>query len=47
VRLARAGCGGVNYWMELPVSEVVNFMVELADQVTEENEAIERATKRR
>jgi hypothetical protein len=32
--------------LELPVSEVVLFMIELADQIKEENEEIERARRR-
>jgi plasmid maintenance system antidote protein VapI len=39
VRLARATGSGVNYWMELPVYEVVQWLLELAKQLEEEHEA--------
>jgi hypothetical protein len=47
VRLARATGGGVNFWMELPIFELLNYMLELADQITQENEVLEQAAKRR
>lgn len=40
--MARAGCGGVEYWMKLPVTEVVNYMVEVAQQIADENAEAER-----
>jgi hypothetical protein len=47
VRLARATGGGVSFWLELPISELLKYMVELADQLEAENEQVERATRRR
>lgn len=47
VRLARAMGGGVEYWMELPISELEKYLVELADQLRDEQEAVESAAKRR
>jgi hypothetical protein len=38
--------GGVEYWTGLPIVEVVRFMLELAKQIEEENEAVERARRR-
>lgn len=32
--------------MELPVWEMLLYMIELADQIKEENEAVERAGRR-
>jgi hypothetical protein len=46
VRLARAVGGGVEYWLELPIWEMFQFMFELADQIREENEAAERQSRR-
>ncbi len=46
VRLARSMGGGVNYWMELPIGELIAYMVELADQLTKENEQMEEEAKR-
>jgi len=31
--------GPVDYWMELPITDVVNYFTELTRQVREENEA--------
>lgn len=45
VRLARSGCGGVEYWMELPIYEVVKYMLELAKQLEEEQEALDQARR--
>jgi hypothetical protein len=42
VRLARATGGGVEYWLGLPIIEVVRFMLELAKQLEEEHEASQR-----
>jgi hypothetical protein len=47
MRLARAGCGGVDYWLGLPIPELLKFLGELADQLQEEQDAAERASKRR
>jgi hypothetical protein len=41
VRLARAMGGGVDYWMELPIKELTNFMIELTDQLQSEHDASE------
>jgi hypothetical protein len=46
MRLARAVGGGVEYWLGLPLPELLKFMLELADQLTEEREAMERARER-
>jgi hypothetical protein len=42
VRLARAGLGGVEYWSELPFSELVNYMDELVEQLEQEAKAAKR-----
>jgi hypothetical protein len=47
VRLARATGGGVDYWLGLPMQELLMFMLELADQLTKENEALEERAARR
>jgi hypothetical protein len=47
MRLARAGCGSVSYWMELPVSELARYLIELVDQLEDEREAQESAAKGR
>lgn len=47
MRLARATGGGVQCWLELPISELLSYMLELADQLKRENEEIERASKRK
>jgi hypothetical protein len=47
MRLARAVGGGVDYWLGLPLPELLKFMLELADQLTEEQAALERAQERR
>jgi len=36
MRLARAGCGGVDYWMGLPLDELGRCLVELVDQLQAE-----------
>jgi hypothetical protein len=46
MRLARATGGGVAYWIGLPIDEVLYYMFELAEQLKEENEAMERAQRR-
>jgi hypothetical protein len=46
VRLARAVGGGVEYWLELPIWEMLQFMFEVADQLKEENAAMEQARRR-
>jgi hypothetical protein len=47
MRLARAGCGSVEYWMGLPISEVGYYLLELVDQLENEHAAQEAALKRR
>jgi hypothetical protein len=42
VRLARAGLGAVDYWIELPLNEVVIYMNELSEQIIAENKAQQR-----
>jgi hypothetical protein len=42
VRLARAGCGDVEYWMKLPISEVADYMLELIQQLKDEAQEMER-----
>jgi hypothetical protein len=42
LRLARATGGGVEYWLSLPIHELIQFMLELADQLEEEKKAAER-----
>jgi plasmid maintenance system antidote protein VapI len=46
LRLARSGGGSVEYWLELPISEMMQWMLELAKQLEEENEQVERARRR-
>lgn len=46
MRLARSVGGGVEYWMKLPLSELLLYMFELARQLEEEKEAFDRAQKR-
>jgi hypothetical protein len=41
IRLARATGGGVAYWLELPISELLEYLIELGDQLREENAAAE------
>jgi hypothetical protein len=40
VRLARAGCGNVDYWMGLPILEVLEWMLEVSEQMKAENDAM-------
>jgi hypothetical protein len=47
MRLARAGVGSVSYWIELPITEVLLNMIELADQLEKEHEAAERAARQK
>ena len=47
MRLSRAGGGGVDYWLGLPIPELLKFVAEFVEQVREENEAAEAASKRR
>jgi hypothetical protein len=42
LRLARATGGGVEYWLSLPIQELIQFMLELADQLEQERQAAER-----
>jgi hypothetical protein len=39
VRLARAAGGGVEYWMGLPITELMQYMLELSKQLEDENRA--------
>jgi hypothetical protein len=39
MRLARATGGGVEYWLSLPISEMIAYLAELASQLEQENEA--------
>jgi len=39
VRLARAGLGPIDYWMKLPLSELMQYMNELSKQIEAENAA--------
>ena len=39
VRLARAMGGGVEYWIGLPIDELLRYLLELDRQVRAENEA--------
>jgi hypothetical protein len=45
VRLARAMGGGVDFWMGLPIHELLQYMLELGAQLHEENEAIEKGRR--
>lgn len=47
MRLARAAGGGVDYWIGLPVSELVLYLIELSDQITEDREAAQQDAARR
>jgi hypothetical protein len=46
VRLARATGGGVEYWLGLPIHELIKYIYELAEQLRQEAEAAEEATQR-
>jgi len=46
MRLARSGCGSVNYWMGLPIPELMAWLMELHDQLREEQKAEEEASRR-
>jgi hypothetical protein len=39
MRLARAGCGGVDYWMGLPIDELSRCLLELVEQLKAEADA--------
>jgi hypothetical protein len=39
VRLARNCGGGVEYWTELPIPELLRYVLELNEQLRAENEA--------
>lgn len=45
--MARATGGGVEYWLELPISELLKFMFELSAQLEKEKQDMERAEKGR
>jgi hypothetical protein len=45
VRLARAIGGGVEYWLELPIFEMLQYMFEVAEQIRQENEEAEQARR--
>lgn len=40
--MARAAGGGVEYWLSLPIYELIQFMLELADQLEQERKEVER-----
>jgi len=42
MRLARATGGGVEYWLTLPLHELLQFMLELSQQIAAENEALKK-----
>jgi hypothetical protein len=42
MRLARATGGGVEYWLELPIPELLEWLAALAEQLREEQDAQER-----
>jgi hypothetical protein len=46
MRLARACGGGVECWLELPIEELLKYMLELNDQLKEENDQMERSRGR-
>jgi hypothetical protein len=45
--MARAVGGGVDYWMELPLAELLKYLIELSDQLEQEKKALDEQTKRR
>ena len=45
VRLARATNGGVDFYYNLPISEVVNFVTSTSDVIKEENSLAESQAK--
>jgi membrane protein YqaA with SNARE-associated domain len=46
MRLARSAGGGVDYWMGLPINELVQWLTELCDQLREEHEAQKELDRR-
>jgi len=40
--MARATGGGVGFWLELPIRELIAYLAELGDQLQAEQEAAER-----
>jgi hypothetical protein len=34
--------GGVDFWLGLPIHELVSYLVELGEQLEQENKAMER-----
>lgn len=40
--MARETGGGIAFWMELPISELLKYVVELNEQVHAEQAAIEK-----
>ena len=42
--MARATGGGVEFWLELPISELFKYLLELADQLEQEKKAVDQAT---
>jgi hypothetical protein len=38
LRLARVTGGGVDYWLELPLHELMRYVIELVEQITQEAE---------
>jgi hypothetical protein len=45
MRLARATGGGVGFWLGLPIRELMDYMFELAQQLKDEQEALERGQR--
>jgi hypothetical protein len=42
VRLARATGGGVAFWLGLPIHELLAYMLEVAEQLKQENDELEK-----
>jgi len=40
--MARETGGGVQYWLELPITELLKYLVELNDQLQQEHAAVEK-----
>ena len=43
--MARETGGGVDFWLELPISELLLYVVELNEQFRREHAAVEEGTK--
>lgn len=46
VRLARTTGGGVDYWLGLPIWEMLQFVFVVAEQLKEEQEDADQARRR-